>query len=73
MSNVKIDLFEFGEELAGALNDVGFGDQKDASWFVEELFYRLKRHYHGHDNSFDNAEKTTKLLLDYQIQNQGED
>ena len=65
-SDVRINLFKFGEELAGALNDTGLGSLKDAPWFVEELFYRLKRHYHGHDNSFDNAEEDTKLLLDYQ-------
>ena len=66
MSDVNMNLFKLGEELAGALNDTGLGDLKDAPWFVEEFFYRLKNHYHGHDRSFDNAEIDTKELLDYQ-------
>jgi len=65
MREVKMDIYKLGGELAGALNDTGLGDLKDASWFVEEFFYRLKNYYHGYDTTFDNAEIDTKELLDY--------
>lgn len=62
---IKINVFTLGEELTGALNDVGFGDNKDAAWFLEEFFHRIKKYYHGFPQTFINAEADTKDLLDY--------
>lgn len=63
-TELRIDVHHFGKELAGAMNDVGFGDSEDAEWFVDELFFRLKRHYQGYKEVLGQAQDATDALLD---------
>ena len=61
---LSIHANHLGEALAGALNDVGFGDSEDADWFVDEFFHRIKGQFHGSSVSLEEAVQTTKELLD---------
>ena len=70
MRELKIDVYRFSENLAEALNDTGLGSLEGAPWFVEELFYRLKKYYRGYENTFDIVEIETKEMLDYQSSTQ---
>ncbi len=64
---IKISPRKLGLELAKALNDIGFGDNKDSAWFVEEFFHRIKKYYQGYGElPFERAVELTKLLLDFQ-------
>ena len=67
-SKLHIDANYLGEQIAGALNDCGFGETECVEDFVDEFFHRIKRQFHGSSVPFEEAVKTTKELLDKNLE-----